>query len=120
MEKVFAAGSMHELSGKKVEVKNATPKGSGPMGRTGLGRGALLPGRGFAIAGRPYPEFAQPGYGMAPGYQLAPGEDTCWEPWVSARSWQQGVLWQVHVQPLCGSKHQAGRARCNLRTAHSS
>ena len=30
---VFAAGSMQELNGKRVEVKAATPKGSGPVGR---------------------------------------------------------------------------------------
>eukprot|EP00877_Chromochloris_zofingiensis_P001906 jgi/Chrzof1/11716/Cz06g06190.t1 len=72
--KVFQAGPMHEISGKKVEVKNATPKGSGPQGRgiTPGGRGALLPGgRGF-LPGRAYPEFP-PGYGMGPGYHIPPG-----------------------------------------------
>lgn len=73
--KVFQAGPMHEISGKKVEVKNATPKGSGPQGRgiTPGGRGALLPGgRGF-LPGRAYPEFP-PGYGMGPGYHIPPGD----------------------------------------------
>ena len=33
VEKVFSSGTMHEISGKKVEVKTATPRGSGPVGR---------------------------------------------------------------------------------------
>ena len=37
MEKVFAAGTMHDLAGKRVEVKTATPRGSGPMGGRGPG-----------------------------------------------------------------------------------
>ena len=36
VEACFAAGSMHELGGKRVEVKTATPRGSGPMPRTPL------------------------------------------------------------------------------------
>ena len=35
MDRVFAKGRMHELAGKSVEVKRATPKGSGPS----FGRG---------------------------------------------------------------------------------
>ncbi|KAK9838604.1 hypothetical protein WJX84_007643 [Apatococcus fuscideae] len=35
VEQCFSAGSMHELGGKRVEVKTATPRGSGPMPRTG-------------------------------------------------------------------------------------
>lgn len=31
MQRVFAAGPLHELAGKVVEVKAATPKGSGPQ-----------------------------------------------------------------------------------------
>ncbi len=46
VEKVFAAGPLQEVAGKTVEVKPATPKGSGPqvgfgerLGRLGrLGR----------------------------------------------------------------------------------
>ena len=37
---VFAAGSMQELNGKRVEVKAATPKGLGPVGRR-IARGLL-------------------------------------------------------------------------------
>lgn len=35
MEKVFITGTMHDISGKRVEVKTATPRGSGPIGRGG-------------------------------------------------------------------------------------
>ncbi|KAK9811511.1 hypothetical protein WJX72_005089 [[Myrmecia] bisecta] len=74
-DKVFAAGSMHEVSGKMVEVKPATPRGSGPVGHGGAGPSGLLPpyargagpGRGYAGAysgGYPGPL----GYGMMPGY----------------------------------------------------
>jgi hypothetical protein len=35
VDRVFAKGRMHELAGKSVEVKRATPKGSGPA----FGRG---------------------------------------------------------------------------------
>jgi len=67
VQKVFAAGSHHEIAGKRVEVKNATPKGSGPQGRGDV-RG-LLPGRGYP-GGRGYGEM---GFGMGPGYHIAPG-----------------------------------------------
>ena len=73
MDKVFSAGSMHELNGKQVEVKNATPKGSGPQGagrgRVGLGAG----GRGPIMGGRGY-EFGrlQSSYGMG-SYNINPG-----------------------------------------------
>ena len=52
MEKVFAAGQMHELGGKQVEVKSATPKGSGPQAGRGAGRGAVS--AGGAYGGRGY------------------------------------------------------------------
>uniref|UniRef100_A0A383VZF2 RRM domain-containing protein n=1 Tax=Tetradesmus obliquus TaxID=3088 RepID=A0A383VZF2_TETOB len=77
---VFSAGSMQELNGKKVEVKAATPKGSGPIGR---GPG-LLPGRGLGfgpgregLMGR-YPEgypygMGPTGYPMPAGYMPMPG-----------------------------------------------
>ena len=32
VDQVFGGGPMHEISGKKVEVKAATPRGSGPQG----------------------------------------------------------------------------------------
>ena len=31
VEQVFRMGAMHELAGKRVEVKSATPRGSGPV-----------------------------------------------------------------------------------------
>ncbi|CAL8469302.1 g8843 [Coccomyxa elongata] len=39
IEKVFAKGRMHELAGKNVEVKRATPKGSGALARSQGWRG---------------------------------------------------------------------------------
>jgi hypothetical protein len=60
---------MQEISGKRVEVKAATPKGSGPVGRGGPGAmgamGAMPPGRGLG--------FAYPTRGMVPGRY--PGSD---------------------------------------------
>jgi len=41
---------MHEISGKRVEVKGATPKGSGPQGRT---PGQLPSTLGTAVTGGP-------------------------------------------------------------------
>jgi hypothetical protein len=38
VDRVFAKGRMHELAGKSVEVKRATPKGSGPA----FGRGVPM------------------------------------------------------------------------------
>jgi heterogeneous nuclear ribonucleoprotein A1/A3 len=70
---------MHELAGKRVEVKSATPKGSGPQGRGGgvalapgggAGRGAMGV-LGAAASGGVYAGPAG-GYGMG-GY-MAPGE----------------------------------------------
>lgn len=85
MQKVFAAGSMHDLAGKRVEVKSATPKGSGPQGRGGgilpagmaAGRGAMGAMGAVAAPGM-VGQFAGPaGYGiggyMAPGEQLVGG-----------------------------------------------
>ena len=60
-EAVFAAGSMHDLGGKRVEVKPATPKGSGSVGRSG-GAGPGRPGAGSG--GRAVPAFG--GHGGAP------------------------------------------------------
>jgi hypothetical protein len=75
---VFSAGSMQEINGKKVEVKAATPKGSGPIGRgPGLmpGRGlGFGPGREGLMAGR-YPEGYP--YGMGPtGYPVPAGKSS--------------------------------------------
>jgi len=70
---VFSAGSMQEINGKRVEVKAATPKGSGPVGRGPVMPGAM-PGRGMGfdyqrgmMAGR-YP-------GDYGGWAMHPGED---------------------------------------------
>ncbi|PNW75795.1 hypothetical protein CHLRE_12g560300v5 [Chlamydomonas reinhardtii] len=80
VEKVFAAGQMHELGGKQVEVKSATPKGSGPQAGRGAGRGAVSAGgayggrgygggggggRGGYYQGQGYGGY---GYGGFPGY----------------------------------------------------
>jgi heterogeneous nuclear ribonucleoprotein A1/A3 len=77
---VFNAGSMQELGGKKVEVKTATPKGSGPIGRgpagmaatAALGRGITLPaGASRGIMPGRFGEFA---YGIGPaGYPMPAG-----------------------------------------------
>ncbi len=52
VERVFGAGRMHTIGGKSVEVKPATPRGSGPTGLA-MGRGfaMVLPGRGMARGG---------------------------------------------------------------------
>eukprot|EP00878_Enallax_costatus_P017996 GHUV01018922.1.p1 GENE.GHUV01018922.1~~GHUV01018922.1.p1 ORF type:complete len:230 (+),score=48.72 GHUV01018922.1:339-1028(+) len=77
VQAVFAAGSIQEISGKRVEVKTATPKGSGPIGRgPGLLLGQRLGMPGAAVAGR-YPEGMTP-YGMGPaGYHPMPGAERC-------------------------------------------
>eukprot|EP00195_Chlamydomonas_chlamydogama_P005718 CAMPEP_0202902426 /NCGR_PEP_ID=MMETSP1392-20130828/16842_1 /ASSEMBLY_ACC=CAM_ASM_000868 /TAXON_ID=225041 /ORGANISM="Chlamydomonas chlamydogama, Strain SAG 11-48b" /LENGTH=361 /DNA_ID=CAMNT_0049589185 /DNA_START=81 /DNA_END=1168 /DNA_ORIENTATION=- len=76
VNKVFEIGQMHELDGKQVEVKPATPKGSGPMmsspaGRGG-GRGGGAGGRGYPSGGRGYDQYGQQGYGMG-GYGVQAG-----------------------------------------------
>ena len=91
---MFQAGAMHDLGGKKVEVKPATPKGSGSQaqriaGGPGGGGGTYSPGgrggfRGSAYAQAPggrggpggaYPPVGSPpvgpaayGYGVPYGY----------------------------------------------------
>ena len=52
VERVFGAGRMHTIGGKSVEVKPATPRGSGPTGLA-MGRGfaMVLPGRGMTRGG---------------------------------------------------------------------
>jgi heterogeneous nuclear ribonucleoprotein A1/A3 len=81
VHKVFNAGPMHEVAGKRVEVKSATPKGSGPQGRGPPGAldggppgrdalaalGAAAAG-GAGMMGRPM-DFASYGRGgyMPPG-----------------------------------------------------
>ncbi|KAG2431322.1 hypothetical protein HYH02_013451 [Chlamydomonas schloesseri] len=66
VEKVFAAGQMHELGGKQVEVKSATPKGSGPQAGRGAGRGAVS--AGGAYGGRGYGGGGRGGYYQGQGY----------------------------------------------------
>lgn len=76
VEKVFAAGQMHELGGKQVEVKSATPKGSGPQSGRGGGRGAVAGyGRGpYGQGGRGgYGGYGYGGYGAQGGYGGFPG-----------------------------------------------
>lgn len=65
---------MQEINGKRVEVKAATPKGSGPVGR-GAAMGPMA-GRGMG--------YAYPPRGMMPGrypgdygWAMHPGRDRC-------------------------------------------
>ena len=73
MDDCFNYGSHHELAGKKVEVKSATPRGSGPVGpSTGRGpigqRGPLPERPGFVPRQEqayPFPgQMGPPNYGM--------------------------------------------------------
>ena len=68
VERVFGAGRMHTIGGKSVEVKPATPRGSGPTG-IAMSRGfpMVLPGRGMARAG-----FAEMTPAAAAGYPGGP------------------------------------------------
>jgi len=50
VERVFQAGSMQTLAGKTVEIKTATPRGSGPV--QGGGRGGGRGGGGGSSGGR--------------------------------------------------------------------
>lgn len=118
VEKVFSAGSMHELAGKKVEVKNATPKGSGPQGRSlgaypdsvssggrgvggGMGGGAGGRGAGYP-GGRMYGGEMQGAYGMPGGYM--PGAVAAgW--WRRRREWAAGP----RSEGECGEMHTTVR-----------
>lgn len=60
---------MHELSGKRVEVKSAHPRGSGPVAgrgmigdRRGFSQGPPMGGRGMGMV----PSQMSPQYGMNP------------------------------------------------------
>ncbi|PSC76786.1 heterogeneous nuclear ribonucleo 1 [Micractinium conductrix] len=76
-ENVFATGTMHDLGGKKVEVKPATPKGSGSLARPAGGAPSGRPGPGAGASGaggRAMPPFGGPGgpgsaamFGSPPG-----------------------------------------------------
>lgn len=80
-EKVFAAGQMHELGGKRVEVKPATPKGAGsqtsrpippPRGAAGEYASNMMPplagfGTGMSHAGYQTYNPNMYGYGHRPG-----------------------------------------------------
>lgn len=88
VEQVFSMGSMHELSGKRVEVKSATPRGSGPVASRGLidqrlwGGPRMMGGARVGVfPGQLGPQnFPMGGYGgvgfnpaiMAPPYGLGP------------------------------------------------
>lgn len=70
---------MHELGGKQVEVKSATPKGSGPQSGRGGGRGAVAGyGRGpYGQGGRGgYGGYGYGGYG-AQGERVARAQRCC-------------------------------------------
>lgn len=69
---MFGAGRMHTIGGKQVEIKPATPRGSGPAAMVMGPRTfpAVIPGR---VAGRGYGEmgpmaggFSRPYAGMVP------------------------------------------------------
>ncbi|KAF5839703.1 hypothetical protein DUNSADRAFT_132 [Dunaliella salina] len=72
VQRVFAAGPMQQVGAKQVEVKSATPKGSGPQAQRmaaaagGRGIGGLY-GRGAGRANMYSQMLAQQSYGM-PGY----------------------------------------------------
>jgi len=78
-ERAFAAGPMHEISGKQVEVKPATPKGTGPQPSTRIAAGRGRPSGEY----EPTPMMPFPGalpttppfspYGMYAGYPGRPG-----------------------------------------------
>ena len=114
-EAVFAAGSMHDLNGKRVEVKPATPKGSGSRpggssggpGRPSGGGGARGGGMGLppfggapggaagspaALFGSPPSPYAAAGFGMF-GYPAA----GAWE----IRGWGNPVQREA-MRPACG------------------
>lgn len=61
VDAVFAHGTMHELGGKRVEVKTATPKGTGSLRQPTPPRGPVMVPHGMA---RPPAT-----YGAASGYQ---------------------------------------------------
>lgn len=80
IEKVFAKGRMHELAGKNVEVKRATPKGTGPTLGRGQGwrsyearpEGGALEPPGMRSQPQGWSGYASPGmmsYGIA-SYQV--------------------------------------------------
>jgi heterogeneous nuclear ribonucleoprotein A1/A3 len=68
VDRVFAAGQMHDVAGKQVEVKSATPRGTGTAGAA---RGASGSRGGFAA--RPAFSPRAPGFaaGFGPAGQLA-------------------------------------------------
>lgn len=90
VQEVFKTGALHTVSGKQVEVKSATPKGSGPvasqtggprgmpvLGRTGYAGGAGRGATGMtgASMGRGYESYGQQGYGGMPAYGVnMPGQ----------------------------------------------
>lgn len=60
---------MHELSGKRVEVKSATPRGSGPVASRGMLGDQRMWDRGVPMGGRGMGVFQgqmSPPYGMNP------------------------------------------------------
>ena len=97
MAAVFAAGSMQELNGKRVEVKAATPKGSGPVGRGTAGM-ATMAGRGMGY-GYP-PRGIMPGrYPGDYGWAMHPGGQGVR---VAGRAWDGTHACGLHCCGLCG------------------
>jgi hypothetical protein len=72
VERVFAAGPMQELGGKRVEIKHATPKGAGSLGgsRTGgpdRGGGSGSGAGAGGVRGQGYGRAAPLPFGQVPG-----------------------------------------------------
>ena len=91
VDRAFSAGPMHDLAGKKVEVKPATPRGSGPVGRGGglLDRGPVGGYRGQPPGGgRSYPLPYAAGWPaikhVLPSVPRAPGHIASLPSWSAA------------------------------------
>lgn len=100
---------MHELSGKRVEVKSATPRGSGPVAGRGmigdrrmLSQGAPMGGRGMGMI----PSQMSPQYGMNPysavGYAILAKLPNLLKLYgssmLAAQSWHYGMLSRTGMQ----------------------
>lgn len=92
---------MHDLGGKQVEVKSATPKGSGPQ--SGRGAGPPVPGRGGGAFGRgPYPAAGRGGafFSQAAGAGYGAGFGAAGAGCPACRPCACGV-WKETQQQLC-------------------
>ncbi len=106
---------MHELSGKRVEVKSATPRGSGPV----AGRGSLAEQRMWGprpMGGRGMGSFpgqmSPQGFGM--GSYGAVGWGFCQDPHVLHVI--TPLLFHVHVHDIVYPLHSLEVVSCLLHT----